>query len=107
MTDDAHCQLCGQPLPEASRAAEREQRVELWRHWCLENGRRVTPDNRVRADVAAELLGVEEHRLKNWRYQGKPPRWHAVGKFVMYDLHDLAELLEVHSALSSTLDTTR
>lgn len=85
------CELCGQLLPEARRDAERERRIETWRQWCVENGRHITPDNRVYADVAVELLGVDAGTLKNWRYQRTGPRWFYVGKLVAYELRDLAD----------------
>ncbi|MDT0496847.1 hypothetical protein RM530_05650 [Algiphilus sp. W345] len=50
---------------------------------------KVTPDGRVSAHDAAELVGRSYSRLKAWRVEGTGPRWFDVGGRVHYSIDDL------------------
>lgn len=43
---------------------------------------------------AAEMLGLSDHTLENWRYLNKGPRYFRVGSRIKYDERDLEAWLE-------------
>lgn len=100
-----HCPCCGTAVPVSREAAEAalkvapeesrtqaiEARVAAWRTWCRESGRHITPDDRVRTDVAAELTGLDAGTLKNRRNLKQRPHFSYVGKLAMYTLYELAD----------------
>lgn len=59
----------------------------------------------VRADDAAEQLGVHRATLWNWRKQGKI-RFAKVGRTLFYDLQSLADQLDEFAKQNSTTTTT-
>lgn len=63
--------------------------------WCAEHGRWVSPDKRVREDVAAEILGMAPGTMRNRRAALAPvlPCYQVSGR-VTYRLDDLAALVE-------------
>lgn len=77
--------------PQESRTRAIEARVAAWRTWCRESGRHITPDDRVRTDVAAELTGLDAGTLKNRRNLKQRPHFSYVGKLAMYTLYELAD----------------
>jgi len=87
------CRCCGQPVPEGDGIAAEVQRL---RSWCVENARWVSPDGRVHADTAAEILGASMGTMRNWRQAGTGPNFHRRGSRgpVTYSLQALAEYIE-------------
>ena len=53
--------------------------------------RPVDEDSRpsMRTEQAAELLGICSGTLINWRYLGKGPRYHKIGRSVRYSVRDI------------------
>lgn len=75
--------------------------AEAFAIYCRERGYHVLPDGRVSEGVAAELLGIAEGTLANWRYAGTAPkaiRMGSRGSRWSYRLLDLAEFLECRSS---------
>jgi len=71
-----------------------EATAQVFRQWLKQNQMPVTPDERVNAQTAAQLLGVSEGHLRNLRSaHGGPAHIKARGR-VSYRLHDLAQWLE-------------
>jgi hypothetical protein len=93
MTEQNLCPHCGQPMP-TSRAEAIEARVATWRAWCGQNGRWVSPDDRVNEATAAELIGRTSFTLRNWRSAGQPLPFVRVRGRISYRLRDLALMLE-------------
>jgi len=78
--------------------SELQERVDattqVFQQWVQNQGYRITPDGRVDAQTAAQLLGVSEGHLRNLRSaHGGPAHIKARGR-VSYRLHDLAQWLE-------------
>lgn len=86
------CQCCGQPV--ADPGARIEARVKELRDACQSTGRMVTPDGRVREEVAAELLGLAPGTLRNWSYGDSPLPFTRVARRRTYRLADLAAVME-------------
>lgn len=93
MIEQNLCPHCGQPMP-TSRAEAIEAQVTTWRAWCRQNGRWVSPDDRVNEATAAELLGRTSFTLRNWRSAGQPLPFVRVRGRISYRLRDLALMLE-------------
>jgi hypothetical protein len=83
------CPTCGQPIateePQETTAASLLQ-------WCRDRGYNVSADGSVVEDVAAAILERAPITLRNWRAQGRGPRWRNNGR-VRYRLVDLAAWL--------------
>lgn len=45
-------------------------------------------------DQAASLLGLQPQTLHNWRHQRKGPRYHKIGRRVVYFLEDINKYSE-------------
>ena len=60
---------------------------------CRERGHWVSPDNRVRAETAAELIGQAPKTLSNWRSGDDRLPFIKRGGRPLYALNDLAEYL--------------
>ena len=45
-------------------------------------------------DEAAELLGLKSQTLHNWRHLRKGPRYHKLGRRIIYLLDDLEAFME-------------
>jgi predicted DNA-binding transcriptional regulator AlpA len=60
-------------------------------------------DQLLREDDAALILQVSVKTLQRWRYEGKPPCWHKLGRAVRYCESDLREFLAL-TVRSSTSD---
>lgn len=93
MTEHDLCPTCGQPMP-LSRAEAVEARIAVWRRWCIENRKWVSPDDRVDENTAAELLGVSPFTMRNWRSGDRPLPFACTRRRISYRLHDLAMLIE-------------
>lgn len=93
MTDSCLCPRCGQAMPERDQIAVE---VEKIRAWCLDQGRWLSPDGRVHADTAAEILGATVGTLRNWRYLGNGPEFHRRGRrgSITYSLESLSAYLQ-------------
>jgi hypothetical protein len=91
MNNDRYCHSCGQLTPEARHDAAIDARVNTFRRWCQDNNKRITPDDRVPTEVAADLVGLEAGTMKNRRNQKQRPRFGYVGKLAMYELQELAD----------------
>lgn len=50
----------------------------------------------VRATEAAEILGLPETTLRQWRYRGVGPRWIKCESMVRYDPNDLDAWIEAN-----------
>lgn len=93
MIDDGkpYCECCGRGVrPQADLLTEE---VERLRQSCRAGGHLVTPDDRVREETAAALLGLAVGTLRNWAYSGGPLRFTKVAGRRTYRLDDLAALL--------------
>lgn len=44
--------------------------------------------------VAAEMLGMAVQTLRNWRFQGRGPRYFKLGKSIRYSVDELNEFIE-------------
>lgn len=62
------------------------------------------PAQRVRTDLAAEVLGLKGRTLEKWRVLGFGPPYLKLGRIVVYDLREL-ERWAASRARSSTSDT--
>lgn len=94
MTQDrpALCPCCGRSLPSiGDRIAVRLQELESA---CQNHGYLLTPDGRVREEIAAELLGLAPGTLRNWSYSETPLPFTKVARRRTYRLADIAALLE-------------
>jgi len=47
------------------------------------------PEPLASAAAVAEVLGVPEKTLAEWRSQGKGPEYHKIGRYVRYDWADV------------------
>src|SRR6185312_13209573 len=92
MTEQNLCPHCGQPMP-LSRAKAIEAQMAAWRTWCKQNGRWVSPDDRVNETTAAELLGVSPFTMRNWRSARQPLSFVRVRGRISYRLRDLAMMI--------------
>ena len=45
---------------------------------------------------AAELLNFKVQTLRNWRFQGRGPAYHKIGRRVVYLRSDLEKFLKQH-----------
>jgi len=93
MIDDGkpYCECCGRGVrPKADLLAEE---VERLRQSCRAAGHLVTPDDRVREETAAALLGLAVGTLRNWAYSGSTLPFTTVARRRTYRLEDLAALL--------------
>jgi hypothetical protein len=61
---------------------------------CVAHGYYVTPDGRVREEVAAELLGLAAGTLRNWSYGDSPIPFTSVARRRTYRLSDIAAFME-------------
>lgn len=57
-------------------------------------GEHVTPDMRMRAPVAAVLIGIKATTLRNWRNEGKGPTWTTLGGQPWYRVADVVRWLD-------------
>lgn len=56
------------------------------------------PGDLVDQRRAAEILGVNQHTLENWRWRNTGPRWRKVGaRLVRYHVADLAAFIDAGS----------
>ena len=60
---------------------------------CRERGHWISPDNRVREDAAADLIGLAPKTLRNWRSTDAPLPYILRKARPLYRLEDLAEYL--------------
>jgi len=96
MNDTRFCDACGQLTPEVRKAEAIEARLITMRSWCQQNGKWVSPDDRVDEATAAELLGVSPFTMRNWRSARQPLAFFRVrgrGR-ISYRLRDLAMMIE-------------
>ena len=93
MSEHDLCPTCGQPMP-VSRVEAVEARIAVWRRWCIENRKWVSPDDRVDENTAAELLGVSPFTMRNWRSADRPLPFACTRRRISYRLHDLAMMIE-------------
>lgn len=70
--------------------SSRESVIHEWRAYLDENGYWVSPDHRVKTDVAAVLLGRSVSTLRTWRGRGFGPDYLS-GPIVTYRLEELAD----------------
>jgi len=77
-------------MPEAPL----EARVRELREACRRHGHLVTADDRVRENVAAELVGRAAGTLRNWALAGGPLLPVRVAGRRLYRLVDIAKLSE-------------
>lgn len=63
-------------------------------------GKHVTPDRRVRQEVAAEVIGCSVFTLRNWRENHEGPRYYRM-KVVWYRLDDLLSWIESRATSSN------
>ena len=42
----------------------------------------------------ARILGIARQTVANWRFKGKEPRYHKIGRSVRYSLADIEEFIE-------------
>lgn len=87
----SHCPACGHCLRDAEALAER---VEALRAACRTRGHWIAPDDRVREDAAADLLGYSPKTLRNRRYEGAGLPFVTRAGRVLYALADIAADLE-------------
>lgn len=85
-----HCPQCGCCLQSPVDLAGS---VEALRTVCRARGYWLAPDDRVREDTAAELLGIAPKTMKNRRYEGAGlPHVIRAGR-PLYALADIATAL--------------
>jgi len=72
-----------------------ESRAEVIAERLRKRGKWVSPDLRVRAEIAADMLGIAEGTLSNWRAEGRQrfPCVRPAG-FVTYYLVDLLQYID-------------
>jgi hypothetical protein len=83
------CPACGHTFDPAP-AVDPVRALELV---CRERGFLVTPDGRVREDVAAQLLGLAAGTLRNWSYGETRLPYVRVARRRTYRLTDIAAQL--------------
>lgn len=88
----SRCPHCGQSVPDLeSRIAKRLQ--ELLQA-CEDHQYFVTPDGRVREEIAALFLDKSPGTLRNWSYGDSPIQPSRIAGRRTYRLTDIAALLE-------------
>lgn len=92
MTEIPLCPCCG-GSGLADQPDDQPDPVAELRAWCVEREHWVGPDDTVRTDTAAALLGLEPQTLRADRaYLGRIP-YRRVGSRILYRLQDLAAYL--------------
>ena len=92
MMATACCPCCGQAVPDTQALAD--ARLHELVTACHSHGYLVTPDGRVREEVAAELLGLAPGTLRNWSYSESPVPYTKVARRRTYRLSDIAAFME-------------
>ncbi len=52
----------------------------------------------------AKLLGLKKGTLETWRYHGKGPKFHKIGRYVRYSMVDIEDFIQA-SRRTSTSDS--
>lgn len=62
-----------------------------------------SPDRVFRTPEAAKYIGIKTNTLEGWRSKNKGPKFHRIGRLVIYFKEDLNAFLEVRGI--QTLDS--